>query len=376
MTHHRSAQLRHWPAIIPLLLAGLVSPIFAAPDPAVYKLVGNWDSNVEIGKFKIRLVVNISKSADGKLSGKVAIPDQGARDIPVSAILCNYPAVRLEIDPFETAFNGTINEPADQVTGTFEEGPGGRPFSATFRRMQEAGEITRVYTFAPGETHDIRGYWLGKLDMPGGPSSRIGLKVGRGSDLSYSVLLDILDRGALDIEARQATQTNGSFRFEWPLLEIVFEGKLDEDGNKLTGSWRQNKRAVAASFERLDQPATVLPPNVSFTPEGKADIRGRWKGTLDVPNTKLRLVIRIGRTPDGTLAGTLSSLDQGGGELPMSSGSISNQVVKLEWKSINGVFKGSLNQEGTVLDGHWEQMGPPLVLKLERDQTAPAAKEH
>jgi hypothetical protein len=361
--------------LLATVLSGAAEP---AAKPSVFDLVGNWESTIEFGKTRFRLTVTVAKSADGKLSGKINIPDQGAKDIPVSAMLCNYPAVRWEIDPFDTAFSGTINAETNQISGAFEEGPGGRPMPVVFRRISSSAteEPKRVYTFAPGEERDVRGYWKATVDSPPGAGSRIGLKIGRGPDGTFGVLLDMLDRGTLDIAASTVGCTNSAVKFEWQLFQIVFEGNLNEAGNKLTGIWKQGGKPTPVNFERLAQPATALPENLSFTPENNDDPRGYWKGALEVQGNKLRLVLKIGRTQDGMLAGTLASLDQGGGEMPMTTGNVTNSVVKLEWKTIHGVFKGSLNKEGTVLDGTWEQMGPPLALKLERTSAAEAKGTH
>jgi hypothetical protein len=345
----------------------------AAPEKgSVFDLVGNWGSAIEFGKTKLRLLVQVTKTPEGKLSGKIAIPDQGARDIPVSAMLSNYPWVRWEIDPFDnTAFNGKVSADRNEIVGSFEEGPGGRPIAATFKRLPASAseDVPRVYTFAPGEPRDIRGYWVGALEAERGTTNRVGLKIGRAADGTFGVLLDMLDRGALDISASTVRWTNGSAKFEWQLFRADFEGKLDEKGDRLTGTWQQRGKGTPASFDRLSQPAKTLPDNVSFTPDKDTsdDLRGDWKGVLEIPdNAKMRIVLHIGRTPEGVFAGTLSSPDQGGGDIPMSSGSYTNHQARLEWKAINGVYKGTLTNQGAVLEGTWEQMGPGLKLRLER----------
>ena len=80
-------------------LLSLVTATYSAPSdkPTAFDLAGNWESTIEFGKFKMHLVVKVEKSPEGKLSGKIDIPDQGAKDIPVSAMLCNFPAVRWEM---------------------------------------------------------------------------------------------------------------------------------------------------------------------------------------------------------------------------------------------------------------------------------------
>ena len=356
------------------LLLLSVAPAFsgaAAPaaKPSLFDLIGPWEGTAELGKFKVRLVVKLAKSPEGKVSGAVDVPDQGAKDVPVSAILCNYPAVRFEIDPFgNLAFNGTVNAQTNEIAGAFDDGPGGRPISVVFRRLDPSAtqEKTRVYTFSPGEARDIRGYWKTVVDSPPNPPSRVGLRIGRAADGTFGVLLDLLDQGSADVVASSVQFTNSSAKFEWQGMQLVFEGKLSPEGDRLAGSWQQNRKKLSVAFERLDQPATVLPANLSLTPEKPDEVRGYWKGLLAVPGTKLRIELKIGQMPDGTFAGTLVSPDQGSGEIVMSGATVTNRAVQFDFKTIHGAFKATLNQEGNLLDGTWEQGGTTLPLKLER----------
>src|SRR5262245_56567981 len=72
-------------------------------------LVGRWNAVIEFGKFKFKL--NLKIVEDGKrIKATMDIPDQGAKDMPLSALLFNFPEVRVEIDQFRTAFNGKLSE--------------------------------------------------------------------------------------------------------------------------------------------------------------------------------------------------------------------------------------------------------------------------
>jgi hypothetical protein len=355
--------------LLGLLTAALMTSPTAWAKPSAFDLIGKWETTVEFGKFKVRVIVKVTRSPEGRISGKIDVPDQGAKDIPVSAMLCNYPKVRWEIDPLDnTAFNGTVDATTNSISGEFEEGPGGRPLAAVFRRLPDSAgaEPKLTYAFGQNEPRDIRGFWKGQIEFPPEPGSRVGLRIGRAPTGTFGVLLDLLDRGAHDVAASSVQSTNQTFQMEWQFLQIAFQGKLESDGDRLSGLWQQNGKTNQVTFERLARPATLLPENLSFTPKGTQDMRGYWKGVLEVPGNKLRILFKIGTTPTGEFAGTLISPDQGDAELPLSSATLTNSNARLEWKSIRGVFKGILNKEGTVLDGTWEQMGPPLTLKMER----------
>jgi hypothetical protein len=205
----------------------------------------------------------------------------------------------------------------------------------------------------------------------------VALNIGRIPDGTFRATMDIFDQGAKDIPAASATYTNGNARLEWSAFQTVYDAKLSADGKNLTGAWKGGGRSNQVSFVRLDARATMLPKDISFTPEKSKpdDVRGYWLGTLEVPGRKLRLALNIGKVPDGSYAGTLSSLDQGGQEIPISTAAVTAEKVIFEWKGMRAKFEAKLNSEGTLLDGTWEQFGNPLPLKMERTPEPEAGKK-
>jgi hypothetical protein len=85
------------------------------------------------------------------------------------------------------------------------------------------------------------------------------------------------------------------------------------------------------------------------------------------------LILKVGKTPDGTFAGSLAVPEQGGGELPMTSASVAAPKVTMEWKALRAKFEGTLTNNGAAIEGTWEQMGNKMPLKLER--SAPPAEK-
>jgi len=351
----------------------------AADKPTALDLVGKWQGAVEFGKFKFRLTLRIAKTEAGLLAVTLDNPDQGVKGMPVAALLFNYPDVRIEIDQFGTAYLGKLSEDRNQITGQFEEGPGGRPIQTTFKRSTEpdAPEPEKVFTFAKGEARDIRGHWKGNIEPMPGMKMTIGLNIGRIPDGSFKATMDILEQGAKDIPSSSVAATNDSAKLQWQAFQTVFDAKLSQDGKQLAGTWKGMGRPSDVKFERIDAPLTLLPKDLSFERDSAKpeDIRGYWKGTLEIPNGKLRLVVKVGRAPDGSYAGTLASIDQGGREFPATSATFEAPKVFLEWKGIRGKFEGTLTTGGDSMEGKWEQMGNPLPLKLERTTAAEAEKK-
>ena len=365
-----------WQSLLTMIVMCLAFHSWA--KPSVYDLAGRWNGNLEVGKFKLRILLKIVKEADGHLAASMDIIDQGARDLPIAALLFNDPDVRLEFDQFGAAFNGALSSDRNEIKGAIDEGPGGKPITLTFKRALEDAkpEPPKTYTFNPGEAHDLRGYWIATLKPAPDMALRIGLKIGRKPDGTFEALMDSLDQGAKDIPASALTVTERKAKLEWQAMQLVFEAELDAQGDRLSGDWKQGPKPMSVTFERVDKPVTVLADDLSFEPDPASlqDLRGYWKGALEIPEQKLRLALKIGRAPDGSYAGTLASLDQGGQEFPLSTVTVTNANVRLELKMLRAVYTGILTNESKAIDGKWEQMGNPLPLKLERasaPETAP-----
>jgi len=75
-------KLRH--AIQTVLAAAALLAAIAAGQPAK-TLEGDWRGTLETGAAKLRLLLKVSKAADGKLAGAIDSLDQGATGLPVTS---------------------------------------------------------------------------------------------------------------------------------------------------------------------------------------------------------------------------------------------------------------------------------------------------
>src|SRR5438093_9761022 len=96
------------------------------------------------------------------------------------------------------------------------------------------------------------------------------------------------------------------------------------------------------------------------------NLAGFWEGSLQVREIQLRLVLKISKTPDGSYVATMDSVDQGSRDIPVTSITITNPVVRVEIKAIGGVFQGILGRNASEIAGTWQQGGTKLPLVLKR----------
>ncbi|HSU54333.1 MAG TPA: hypothetical protein VLT36_09760 [Candidatus Dormibacteraeota bacterium] len=107
--------------------------------------------------------------------------------------------------------------------------------------------------------------------------------------------------------------------------------------------------------------------NASAAPAASAapDVTGNWQGTLDVAQTKLRLLFKIQKTRQGPFVASMDSLDQGVHDLPVDKVAVNDKTVQLEINLLKGMYVGTMVASGTTLSGTWTQDGKatPLILK-------------
>jgi hypothetical protein len=103
-------------------------------------------------------------------------------------------------------------------------------------------------------------------------------------------------------------------------------------------------------------------------------ILGTWQGTLPEPDNS-RLVLKIEKSPDGSLHGGLIRIDRSADGLPLTSVTFSAPDVALAQDFSAVSFKGKLSPDGHSIDGTWTQgkQSAPLTLAL---ATPAAAWKH
>src|SRR5580700_5616278 len=93
---------------------------------------------------------------------------------------------------------------------------------------------------------------------------------------------------------------------------------------------------------------------------------GDWGGVLDVGTIQLRLALHLARAADGSLTGTLDSLDQSTTGVPLSKIAESGRSLTIEIKSAGATYNAELNADGSELSGTFSQRGQDRPLTFRR----------
>ena len=98
-----------------------------------------------------------------------------------------------------------------------------------------------------------------------------------------------------------------------------------------------------------------------------AGLDGYWQGTLETASERLRVVFRIAKAGEGYSA-ALDSLDQGISGIVVDSATLQDRRVRLEVKTLGGIYAGQLSDDGRQIAGEWTQGRTTLLLMLRRGE--------
>jgi hypothetical protein len=145
-----------------------------------------------------------------------------------------------------------------------------------------------------------------------------------------------------------------------------FDGKLSEDGKTLAGNFSQGGGSFPLELKWKSEPKAVVraPAN-----SGEVQVlEGVWEGALDANGAVLHLRFNFTKNSDGSITGTIDSIDQGASGIPITSIARTEDSVKLDVKAVAGSYEGKLDKEASTLTGTWTQGGGTLPLTLQRQK--------
>ncbi|MEA2206871.1 MAG: hypothetical protein QOE77_3647 [Blastocatellia bacterium] len=162
-------------------------------------------------------------------------------------------------------------------------------------------------------------------------------------------------------------------KLQWPRLLMIGAIVL------MTGS-----AFLSRASNTIDPSAGV--PGVAQQPQANSaqqeKLVGTWQGVLEAGTAKLRLVLKVGKQPDGTLKALLDSPDQGATDMSLDSIALTGTSVRFKMTSpAAATYEGQLSADGSEISGNWIQAGQRFPLNFERsvkkasgDPNAPKAE--
>lgn len=223
---------------------------------------------------------------------------------------------------------------------------------------------------------DPAGSWSGAIELPG---AELGVVVVLElADGSWSGTIDIPAQGLRGFALSDVAAGDGRVHFAMAGIpgEPTFDGELSATGDAISGTFTQGPQSFPFTLRRT--PAEAEPAEADAAETESAEERapappavpgegavGDWMGALDVGPMELRLALHVEAAEDGTLSAVLHSIDQGA-RIQVDTLVVEERAWRLTAGSIGATFTGTMNADGSAVDGTWSQGGRSLPLRLHR----------
>ena len=127
-----------------------------------------------------------------------------------------------------------------------------------------------VFAACGGVLHaqDIAGTWHGTLQPPNGPGLRVVMQITKANDQSLKAVLYSIDQGAQPMNAGTVSFQSSVLKIAIPAIGGNYEGKMNPDGNSISGTFTQGG-PVSLTFNRAT-PQTAADFEQKMNLEGRA----------------------------------------------------------------------------------------------------------
>lgn len=213
----------------------------AVPNsPLPKEFEGSWHAILQPGDSQIRMLLKLSRAADGTASGVIVNVDQANREVPISNIQIKDKTLDFDIRAVSVHYHGAIATPPNAIGGTW--GQMQRTAPLTFERGP----------FPPNSTlsKSFEGTW--KVTMDGGETNKIvlALKLARAADGTATGSLRNVSEAGKELPVTDIKLKDKSVAFTVQGLGATFTGTLNAAGTEFAGNWIMAGTALPVTFKR------------------------------------------------------------------------------------------------------------------------------
>jgi len=223
-----------------LILAMIVA---AAALARAQDITGDWQGTLSVGGAELRLVLHVSKAADGSLKATLDSIDQpGGNGIPVSSITLKDSKLSLGVEKVSGSYEGKVAPDGKTVSGTWTQA---QAIPLEFKRA--AAPVKTEHK--PARPSDIDGAWLGTLDL-GSMKLRVVFHIVNTED-GLTATMDSPDQNANGLPTNSVTRDGSSLKIEIKSIGGAFEGKIAADLSSIDGTFTQLGSAHPLALKRV-----------------------------------------------------------------------------------------------------------------------------
>lgn len=213
-------------------------------------VAGHWAGGIDLPAGELSIAVDLEAGEDGAWGGKIDIPQQGIRALPLLDVRVEGSVVsfRLPEIPGDPTLEGTLAEDGSSISGELIQSGQSFPFSIERAKANEADPYAEYETAGrPGE--GLVGTWRG-LIVAGPSRLRVVLAVKDAGDGALAATFASPDQGGLELPLDSIALDQKTVSFAIARVGAGYTGVLSEDGSEIAGTWTQNVQSAQLDLRR------------------------------------------------------------------------------------------------------------------------------
>ena len=212
------------PCIVSILI------LLAASMASAQDVRGDWQGTLSAGGAELRLVLHITKAADGTLKATLDSVDQNANAIPVSSVSLKDSKLSLDISVVHGSYEGIVAQDGTSISGTWTQNS-----SLPLKFIRATTPLKTQHK--PAKPSDIDGAWIGSLEL-GAVTLRIVFHIVNTED-GLIATMDSPDQNAKDLPTSSVTRYGAHLTIEAKSIGGLYQGKIASDLSSIDGSFTQ-----------------------------------------------------------------------------------------------------------------------------------------
>jgi hypothetical protein len=236
---------------------GLALIVLAAGCAAqAQDITGDWQGPLTTPMGELRMVLHITRNADGTLKATMDSPDQAAAGAPVDSIVLDASKVHFTVNIIKGVFDGALKGNGS-ISGNWTQGTGGQKMPLTLSKTTTPMKMTHD----PAPPSDIDGMWEGIYETHGEggriEKNHVTFHIKNTAD-GLTATADLPEMmGIKGWPATAVTRKGNSIKINLKQVNVIVQVKINKALDTMTGDWIQgDDPARALSLKRTKEEAS------------------------------------------------------------------------------------------------------------------------
>ncbi len=211
-----------------------LTALFAAAAMAsAQDISGDWQGPLTTPMGELRLVLHITRQADGTYKGTMDSPDQASNGAPLDSITLDASKVHFTLNIAKGFFDGALKSNGT-ISGNWSQGTTAQKMPLTLTKTTTPLKLEHA---AAGPS-DIDGAWEGTYDTPQEGKQHVTFHIKNTAD-GLTVTTDMPELNIKGWPATSVTRKGSTIKIGMKQVKGSFSGKVSKGMDSISGDWTE-----------------------------------------------------------------------------------------------------------------------------------------